>query len=247
LLLHKYIQDNIIGQQPCPCGDIKTHNYNMTELEKLLTEYREKSEEKKDYFFVFLFLVVILIFIYNFIVPEFIYSKISVVGVSMYPTLVGADQSDRDEKGNPLNPKDFVGILHTKKVNKGDIVVFKPLEDRPLFIKRVIATEGDTVSFVPFGAGYKLAINGIILNEPYINNGSMSKGGATVKVEKGQFYALGDNRNFSDDSRSLGVFELSTVYGVAKNIYQKKDLIKIGKFTLIEYYKKTERIINPYK
>lgn len=82
---------------------------------------------------------------------------------------------------------------------RGDIVIFKyPDDERQLFIKRVIGLPGDTVIIIDG----KVYINDSeeALNEPYIAQEMIGSFGP-YNVPEGHYFMLGDNRNYSRDSR----------------------------------------------
>lgn len=98
---------------------------------------------------------------------------------------------------------------------RGDIVVFKVPGERQLFVKRVVAVEGDRVAVV-FG---RVWLDGRWLQEPYINHrpGVREHPMGTV-VPPGELFVLGDNRNMSEDSRDLGTIPVTSVVGRATAI-----------------------------
>ena len=85
----------------------------------------------------------------------------------------------------------------------GDIVVISKdsFDDGEPIVKRVIATEGQTVD-IDFYAGI-VYVDGIALDEPYVNTPTNTEGGMLfpLKVEEGCVFVMGDNRNRSRDSR----------------------------------------------
>lgn len=120
---------------------------------------------------------------------------VSVSGSSMYPTLYNGDLL-------VLESNVLCG-----SVEAGDIVVMTVpyFEDEPI-VKRVIATEGQTVD-IDFEAGI-VYVDGAALDEPYINeptHRSFQELGMgleyPVTVTEGHLFVMGDNRNASDDSR----------------------------------------------
>lgn len=108
----------------------------------------------------------------------------------------------------------------------GDIVTFEdPDPEHPgrILIKRVIATEGQTVD-VRDGRVY---VDGVALDEPYVN-GKISKPLTThlfgevtypYTVPAGEIWVMGDNRTNSQDSRYFGGIPESSVTGKALFIY----------------------------
>jgi len=79
------------------------------------------------------------------------------------------------------------------------------------FIKRVIATEGQTIQ----AKQGVMFVNNIKLHETYLHdNGPIPDYGPT-KVPKGKIFVMGDNRNNSQDSRVFGPISKSTVLGRA--------------------------------
>lgn len=106
----------------------------------------------------------------------------------------------------------------TKTPEYGDIVVFRSdlLNEegrKKLLIKRVIATEGDTVA-VRDGYVYR---NGEQLNEPYTKDGYTNGGMDETVVPEDCMFLLGDNRLVSIDSRdpSVGFVEEERLVGKA--------------------------------
>jgi signal peptidase I len=133
-------------------------------------------------------------------------------------------------KGNSMHPNFPDGeYLLTDKVSyrfgepqRGDVIVFKaPYEDGDEFIKRIIGLPGDTVS-VQSGNIY---INGTQLEENYLENSIYTVGGTflgegeTETVPPHQYFVLGDNRDYSSDSRSWGFVPVNKITGRAWVIY----------------------------
>lgn len=90
-------------------------------------------------------------------------------------------------------------------------------------IKRVIATEGQTVDL----RDGKVYVDGVALDEPY-TDGLPSYPLNTVgtvdisypyTIPKGDVWVMGDNRTNSSDSRYFGPIDKDTVFGKAFAIY----------------------------
>ncbi len=79
------------------------------------------------------------------------------------------------------------------------------------FIKRVIGAEGETVE-VRDGAVW---IDGKRLDEPYLPAGTTMPDDGPWVVPEGHVFVMGDNRNFSQDSRKFGPIPVGDIVGRA--------------------------------
>ena len=101
----------------------------------------------------------------------------------------------------------------------GDIVIIRKesFKDGEPIVKRVIATEGQTVD-IDFTAG-AVYVDGQLLEEDYIRQPTYLEEGLEfpVTVPEGCIFLLGDNRNNSKDSRNpdLGPVDVRCVIGKA--------------------------------
>ena len=130
-------------------------------------------------------------------------ARVRVDGFSMRPTLQDGEYILVNKLAYKLG-----------QPQRGDIVVFKfPVNPEEDLIKRVIGLPGDTVS-VQDGV---LSINGVVVDEPYINAPPAYNG--TWIVEEGDLFVLGDNRNDSRDSHQWGLLPIENVIGRAVLIY----------------------------
>lgn len=109
------------------------------------------------------------------------------------------------------------GLFYTPKA--GDIVVFQPeatSNDYSLWVKRVIATEGQTVNINGDGEVY---VDGVLLSEPYLDSHqvtypkSYSKVTFPLTVQPGEVFVMGDNRLDSKDSRDIGCIDTRKILG----------------------------------
>lgn len=152
-----------------------------------------------------------------------------VVGSSMYPTLIGSPTGGSETEYTKFKGYDVLLIsdLFYTPAN-GDIVIIQTANkpDQPL-VKRIIATEGQKIK-IDF-TSWKIWIDGKLLEEDYINripNAEMSAfdieratgtpltdGIWEGTVPQGCIFVLGDNRNNSSDSRSLGYIDTRLIVG----------------------------------
>jgi signal peptidase I len=146
---------------------------------------------------------------------------------SMEPTL---DISDRvlvekvSYRFGEVQPGDIVVFVHNEPglpssepanpvarfvTSLGQAIGLTPPSERD-FIKRVVGVPGDVISC----NGGKLHRNGKAVNEPYLAAGTTTEC-SRVRVEPGQLYVMGDNRNNSQDSRVFGPIDEDVVVGRA--------------------------------
>ncbi len=123
-------------------------------------------------------------------------------------------------------------IMNVRQPKRGDIIVFQSPEDpKKDFVKRLIATGGETVEIKDGG----ILVNGMPVSEPsirgvsYYNAGDYGKDGQTVLVPEDCYYALGDNSANSRDSRYWGFIPKNNLIGKAVFIYWPLNRIKTVK------------------
>ncbi len=107
---------------------------------------------------------------------------------------------------NTLHDGDFLVLYNAFYTpEKGDIVAANCEGLNEVIIKRIIATEGQTV-YIDFNSG-EVSVDGAVLNEPYIKNLTQLYEGVNfpVTVPEDCYFVLGDNRMGSQDSRSPAV------------------------------------------
>ena len=100
----------------------------------------------------------------------------------------------------------------------GDIIVISHgAEYADPIIKRVIATEGQTLS-IDFDKGY-VYVDGKKIDEPYIQGFTHAEDAEIPKIiPKGKVFVMGDNRGVSLDSRSkeIGLIDVNDIIGKAQ-------------------------------
>ena len=156
----------------------------------------ENETTKKDvlfkvlhgFWFYLLLIAVMFVIFLNF-------ATANVVGVSMYPT---------------YEDEDSLLLQKTNSLKRGSIVVVWSDQLNEYIVKRVIGIEGDFITI----KDNKLYVNRELQDEPYINEPMEDNIDIHKVVEKGCIFVMGDNRNYSLDSRVLGSISLSEVKGV---------------------------------
>lgn len=101
---------------------------------------------------------------------------------------------------------------------RGEVVVFRyPLNPKEYFIKRVIGLPGETVEIRDGGVwvSREASLEEVRLEEPYLPEDLSMRGGVRFTLGQDEYVVLGDNREFSSDSRNWGVLERKYITGRA--------------------------------
>lgn len=117
-----------------------------------------------------------------------------------------------------------------RKPERGEIVLFSsPTDKDTTLLKRVIATEGQTVDLVDG----KVMVDGEVLDEPYTNGKpsypldrhapGIDGVSFPLVVPEGHVWLMGDNRTNSLDSRYYGPIPVSTIIARAFCTYWPLD------------------------
>ncbi|MFC1935413.1 signal peptidase I [Chloroflexota bacterium] len=105
------------------------------------------------------------------------------------------------------DPGEVIYLFHPPQ--RGEVIVFRyPKDPSRDFVKRIVATPGDTVE-IRGGKGY---VNGALLEEPYIVEPQHITMERKV-MGPGQYFVMGDNRLHSNDSRNWGPVPLENIVG----------------------------------
>ena len=130
---------------------------------------------------------------------------------------------------NGLGP--FSGLIPIRDVERGDVIVFRyPQDPSTDFVKRVVGLPGDTIEI----RDKRVFINDKPLDEPYVLHEdplvfpdkielpaqlrSRDQFGPFVVPER-EYFAMGDNRDRSSDSRYWGTVPRSMIKGRAFMVY----------------------------
>lgn len=125
---------------------------------------------------------------------------------------LGYKQTDVDVSGKHLFTVDTF-----KDLKRGEVVVFRyPKDPKQFFIKRIIGLPGEQVKVE---GGRVIIFNnenpeGFVLDESsYLRKELMTNGAVTVALNSNEYFVLGDNRQFSHDSRAWGPLPKDDVVG----------------------------------
>lgn len=138
-----------------------------------------------------------------FVLFTFFFRLVGVDGPSMIPTLNDGDKLI--VSSIPYSPA------------YGDVVIItQPNVYNEPIVKRVIATEGQTVD-IDFKTG-TVKVDGKVLNEPYINMKTTRYYDVAfpVKVPENCIFVMGDNRSHSTDSRDSSIGFVKEEYVLGK-------------------------------
>ena len=135
----------------------------------------------------------------------FVFRVVGVDGTSMVPTLQHQDYL-------------IVSAFDKEPAYGQVVIVTQPNAFEKPIVKRIIATENQVVD-INFATG-DVFVDGVLLNEPYINNRTINNEGVSfpVTVPENHGFVMGDNRQGSTDSRSekIGFIHEDYILGVAK-------------------------------
>lgn len=187
----------------------------MDEQEKLPENVPEEQEENRGSIAFDWLQCVVAALVACVLIFVFVGRTVGVVGPSMEQTLIEGDRLIISR------------LFYTPKY--GDIVVLRKdaFKDDPI-IKRVIATEGQTVD-IDFDAGI-VKVDGVALDEPYTNTLTNVREDfkEPVTVPEGCVFVMGDNRNHSTDSRTEVIGCVDTRYILGKALFRLMPLNKFG-------------------
>ncbi len=139
------------------------------------------------------------------LVQAFIVKPFTVHQVSMEPTLV---------EGDRVLISRLSYHLHDPKA--GDVVVLhSPVVASEDLVKRIVAVGGDTVAI----HGGDLYVNEAVVVEPYLASQDFRGEYPETTIPEGQVFVLGDNRDYSGDSRLFGPVDLDLIIGSAFAVY----------------------------
>ncbi len=185
----------------------------MTSAENQVLEFRKSTI--REYFESIVITAIIALFATTFVVQAF-----KIPTGSMESNLLIGDHLLVNKFVYGIHPSGFLGkLLPYKDPKRGNVIVFKyPLNPEVAYVKRLIGMPGDKVEMI----GHTVYINGQPLKETYtqyISPDSIYERFGPYYVPAGQYFAMGDNRDNSQDSRFWGFVPRSHIIGKALAIY----------------------------
>lgn len=157
-----------------------------------------------------------------FCISVFVFQPFKVSGHSMDPSLHDKQFLFISKFSHTFsylpNYLDIVVIdsrVDRKRSFKDDFLEFPLLQfltsntEHIFYVKRVIGKPGDTLEF----KDHKVYRNGVALEEPYIKEPMVYVSEQKLIVPAQHIFVMGDNRNNSNDSRSIGFIPLDHVLG----------------------------------
>jgi signal peptidase I len=159
--------------------------------------------------------VIVLAILIAFILRTFVVQAYKIPSSSMEDLLLGGD---------------FILVnkiyYHYKEPRPGEIIVFKyPLNPSKDMVKRVVATEGQTVEII----NKIVYVDGKMVPDPILakhidprvlpQDYSTRDNFGPAQVPAGHLFVLGDNRDDSQDSRDWGFLDMNYIKGKAIIVY----------------------------
>jgi len=175
-------------------------------------EFRKSTV--REYFESIVITAIIALFATTFVVQAF-----KIPTGSMESNLLIGDHLLVNKFLYGLNSGFLSKILPYKEPKRGDVFVFKyPNNPEVAYVKRLIGMPGDTVET----KGRTVYVNGQALKENYtqfIDSGSIYDHFGPYEVKESEYFAMGDNRDNSQDSRFWGSVPRDYILGKALVIY----------------------------
>lgn len=138
----------------------------------------------------------------------FLFQPFIVSGESMHPSFESGDYLIVDEISYRFSDP-----------QRGDVVVFNtsfiPGYTNQRFIKRVIGLPGETIDIANGKVQIIKDSKTVILDEKYLPENLKTIGDTNITLKANEYFVLGDNRQYSYDSRIWGVVPKNEIVGKA--------------------------------
>jgi len=136
------------------------------------------------------------------LISRLVFSVTEVAGESMEPTLLNGDRSIVNRWVYRLRPP-----------QRGEVVAVRLPGDETPSVKRIVACPFERIQF----RNGVVLVNGRKLSEPYLSPGQYTASGGLAGgvylVDEDCYFVLGDNRNYSTDSRYVGAVRRYCILG----------------------------------
>jgi signal peptidase I len=184
---------------------MEIENNNLEEIKVLL---EPKGIKKFIPFVLELAKIAIIAFVIVAPIRYFLFQPFIVSGASMAPNFATGDYLIVDEISYRFSTP-----------QRGDVIVFdasfiKGYEGQR-FIKRIIGIPGDEVDITKGKVEIIKDNKTIVLNEKYLPADLKTYGDVNITLKSDQYFVLGDNRDYSYDSRMWGVVPRKDIIGKA--------------------------------
>jgi signal peptidase I len=162
--------------------------------------------------------IVILALIIVLPIRFFIFQPFVVKGASMEPNFDQGDYLIIDEIS-----------YRFREPKRGEVIVFRfPLNPSQRFIKRIVGLPGETVEIKEGKVIIKSGDKVQTLNEKYLPSINFNGREYNFTLKENEYFVLGDNRNFSYDSRYFGPLNKKFIIGrVILRLWPIKNISKI--------------------
>ena len=170
--------------------------------------------------------IIVIAFLIVMPIRYFLFQPFLVKGSSMLPNFENRDYLLVDEIS-----------FRFREPQRGEIIVFKPpTESSSRYIKRVVGLPRETIEI---RAGeIKVFQNGsqepdILKESDYLDESVFTSGDIKINLSDSEFFVLGDNRQFSSDSRSFGALDRENIVGrvfFRAFPFDKLDKIKVASY-----------------
>ena len=192
-------------------------------LDALFDAIRLKEVPLKRFNKWYIYLVILLI--HAFVIQP-------VVSSAIKKNIVRAYKFPSSSMEPTLFPGDYFLVdmktYKTEKPKRGDVIVFEyPKDPTKVFVKRVIATEGEKVEIIR----NKIYINDQLIDDPwgrFTLTRPTTEDFGPVRIPEGSLFVMGDNRDNSQDSRFWGFVNIKKVKGKVLYLYWAKNKARIG-------------------
>jgi len=141
-----------------------------------------------------------------FIIRTFLFQPFLVSGASMEPNFSNGDYLLVDEIS-----------YRFREPQRGEVIVFEPPVGGRYFIKRIIGLPNEIIKIQDGEITvFDSQDNKKLLKEVYLPPDIKTFGDLEVTLKSDEYFVLGDNRNYSFDSRSWGPISKERIIGLAK-------------------------------